>query len=580
MRKIRFMVMIGLLTMLASAQMKNPDTLVAVTFGDWGTGFDPAYCYDSACGNVLDNILEPLFSYEGASATEIIPRLAVEVPTLENGGISEDGLTYTVKLRPEATFSDGSPVTAEDVEYSIERMMVYSTDVGSAGILLEPLVGSAELVRLEGSIGYDAIDKSVETEGADTVIFTLAKPFAPFIGILAGYYGSVYSKADAVSKGDWSGAAEDWQTFNNAAEGSTSYATTGPLGSGPFVIERYDIGKTVALKRNDTYWREPATLSRVIIQSVPDDTTRLQLLQTGDADMAIRSAFPHALLPTLEAIPGVVIEQQPALSLSGFFITHKIDGTGTNYLGSGKLDGQGIPADFFSDINVRKGFAHAFDYDSFIQDVLQNNGTQQNTITIQGLIGYTDSAPRYEHDPAKAEEFFKAAWDGQAWENGFSFPVFFNSGNTTRQQGLEIMKRSVEALNPKFKIDVRELQFSQILTQSSANQLTMWMGSWGADFADPHSFAQPFLDTNGSYARDIVYSNPELDKLIAEAVLETDADKRATLYQQIGQMGFDETPEIPTHQPFDTHVQRDWVKGRVINPILSSDYFYDLSKAN
>jgi peptide/nickel transport system substrate-binding protein len=580
MKKIRFILMVGLLTTLVSAQMENPDTLVAVDFGDWGTGFDPAYCYDSKCGNILDNILEPLFSYEGASATEIIPRLAVEVPTLENGGISEDGLTYTVKLRPEATFSDGTPVTAEDVEYSIERMMVYSTDVGSAGILLEPLVGSAELIRTEGTAGYDAVDKSVETEGADTVIFTLAKPFAPFIGIMAGYYGSVYSKADAISKGDWSGTAEDWEQFNNAPEGSTSYATTGPLGSGPFTIERYDIGKTVVLKRNDAYWRGPAALSRVIIQTIPDDTTRVQLLQTGDADMAMRNAFPNALLPTLEEIPGVVIEQQPALSLTGFFMTHQIDGTGTNYLGSGTLDGQGIPADFFSDINLRKGFAYAFDYESFVNDVLQNNGTQQNTVTIQGLLGYTDSAPRYEHDPAKAEEFFKAAWDGQVWENGFSFPVFFNSGNTTRQQGLEIMKRSVEALNPKFKIEVRELQFSQILTQSSANQLTMWMGSWGADFADPHSFAQPFLDTNGNYSQNIVYSNPELDKLIAEAVLETDPAKRATMYQQIGQMGFDETPEIPVYQPLDTHVQHDWVKGRVINPIFSSDYFYDLSKAN
>ncbi len=580
MKKMLFVMTLVGLCFLASAQMKNPDTLVAVTFGDWGTGFDPAYCYDSACGNVLDNTLEGLFSYEGASATELIPRLATEVPTLENGGISEDGLTYTVKLRPDIKFSDGSPITAEDVEYSIERMMVYSTDVGSAGIVLEPLVGSAERIRVGGSIGYDAIDKSVETEGTDTVIFTLAKPFAPFLGIMAGYYGSVYSKADAVSKGDWSGTADDWEQFNNAAEGSTSYATTGTLGSGPFVIERYDVGKTVVLKRNDNYWREPAVLSRVIIQSIPDDTTRIQLMQTGDADMAMRNAFPNALLPTLEAIPGIVIAQQPALALSGFFITHQIDSTGTNYLGSGKLDGNGIPADFFSDSNVRKGFAYAFDYDSFIKDVLQNNGTQQNTVTIQGLLGYSDSAPRYSHDPAKAEEFFKAAWDGQVWENGFSFPVFFNSGNTTRQQGLEIMKRSVEALNPKFKIEVRELQFSQILTQSAAHQLTMWMGSWGADFADPHSFAQPFLDANGSYAQDIVYSNPELDKLIAEAVLETDADKRATLYQQIGQMGFDETPEIPVYQPLDTHVEHEWVKGRVINPILSSDYFYLLSKTN
>jgi peptide/nickel transport system substrate-binding protein len=581
MEKIGFyLLLFALLATLGLAQMKNPDTLVAVTFGDWGTGFDPVYCYDSACGNVLDNTLEGLFAYQGDSATTIIPRLAREVPTLENGGISADGLTYSVTLRPDITFSDGSSVTAEDVEYSLERMLVYSTDVGSSGILLEPLVGSAELIRAGGSVGYEAIDKSIETQGADTLIFTLAKPFAPFVSILAGYFGSVYSKADAISKGDWSGTGDDWEQFNNAAEGSTRYATTGALGTGPFVIERYDAGKTVVLKRNDNYWREPAGLTRVIIQSIPDDTTRIQLIQTGDADIGIRNAFPNALLPTLSAIDGIIIKQQPALALSGFFMTHIIDGTGTNYLGSGQLDGQGIPKDFFSDVNVRKGFAYAFDYGSFIGDVLQNNGTQQNTITIQGLLGYTDSAARYSHDPGKAAEFFKAAWDGKVWENGFTLPVFFNSGNTTRQQGLEIMKRGVEALNPKFKIDVRELQFSQILTQSAVNQLTMWMGSWGADFADPHSFAQPFLDSNGKYPLDMAYSNPELDMLIAAAVLENNPEKRAGMYQQIAQMGFEATPEIPSHQPFDTHVQHPWVQGRSFNPILSSDYFYPMSKAN
>ncbi len=564
---------------LAMAQ-SNPDTLVSVTFGDWGTGFDPVYCYDTACGNVLDNTVEGLFGYDGDDPTEISPRLAAELPTAENGGISEDGLTYTIKLRPDLTFSDGSPVTAEDVEYSFERMMVYSTDVGPAGLLLEPLVGSAALVTPDGDTTFEQINKSVETEGDDTVVFTLAKPFAPFLSELAGYYSSVYSKADAVSKGDWSGEESDWQDFNNAPEGSTEYATTGTLATGPFTIERYDVGATVILKRNDNYWREPAQLSRVIIQSVPDDNTRIQLLSTGDADMASRDAFPQSLLPTIKKISGIAVEQGAGLSLYGFFMTHDIDGSATNYLGSGKLDGQGIPADFFSDINVRKGFASAFDYDTFIADVLQGAGSQQNTVAIEGLIGYTEEGPKYTTDPEKAADYLRKAFDGQVWEKGFTLPAFFNSGNTTRQQGLQILKQNVEALNPKFKIEVRELQFSQILTQAAAHQLTLWMGGWGADFADPHSFAQPFLATNGNYPQNMNFSDPELDKLIDNAVLETDPDTRTQLYQEIAQKGFDETPEIAAYQPLQTFIQHDWVQGRVTNPMLSSDYYYPMTKTN
>lgn len=579
-RILSFTALLALASSVTLAQNTDSDTLLSVTFGDWGTGFDPVYCYDTACGNVLDNTVEGLFGYEGDDATNIVPRLAAELPTTDNGGISEDGLTYTVTLRPNLTFSDGSPVTAEDVEYSFERMMVYSTDVGPAGLVLEPLVGSAELIRPDGDIGYEQIDQSVEAPSEDTVVFTLAKPFAPFVSVLAGYFSSVYSKQDAVSKGDWSGTADDWQDFNNAPEGSTGYSTTGTLGTGPFVIERYDVGTTVVLLQNDNYWREPAQLSRVIIQSVPDDNTRMQLIQTGDADMAQRDAFPNALLPTLEEMPGVTIVKNAGLSLYGFFMTHEIDGSATNYLGSGALDGNGIPADFFSDVNVRKGFAYAFDYEAFIRDVLQGNGAQQNTVAIEGLIGYSEEGPQYETDPQQAEEFFKQAFGGQVWENGFTFPAFFNSGNTTRQQGLQILKQNVEALNPKFKIEVRELQFSQILTQAAANQLTLWMGGWGADFADPHSFAQPFLATNGNYPQNMRYSNPELDALIDEAVLETNEDARAELYREIAQVGFDETPEIPAYQPLQIFVQHDWVQGRTTNPMLSSDYYYTISKTN
>lgn len=213
---------------LASAQ-GDPNTLVSVTFGDWGTGFDPVYCYDTACGNVLDNTVEGLLGYEGNDPSNIVPRLATELPTVENGGVSEDGLVYTLKLASGITFSDGSPVTAEDVEYSFERMMVYSTDVGPAGLLLEPLVGSAALVTAETPDAFAKIDASVEAPDESTVVFTLAKPFAPFLSELAGYYSSVYSKADAIAKGDWSGEEADWQDFNNAPEGSTEYATTGAL---------------------------------------------------------------------------------------------------------------------------------------------------------------------------------------------------------------------------------------------------------------------------------------------------------------------------------------------------------------
>lgn len=577
-RTLSLALLAALLGSVAAAQ-GDPNTLVDGTLGDWGTGFDPVYCYDTACGNVADNTLESLFGFDNEDPTDVKARIAAEIPSVENGGISQDGKTYTIKLRSGVTFRDGTPVTAEDVEYSLERMMVYSTDVGPAGLLLEPFTGTAELLRPDMDTTYADIDKAIETEGEDTVILTLAKPFAPLISTLAGYYGSVYSKADAIAQGDWDGTEATWQDFNNTPEGTTSYSTTGPLGTGPFYIERYDVGKTVILKRNDNYWREPAALERVIIQSVPDDNTRLEMFRTGDLDLISRDALPQALVPMAREVPGAVVNQGPGLSLYGFFMTEDIDGSATNYLGSGKLDGKGIPANFFNDVNVRKAFAYAFDYNAFIKDVMLDAAKQQNTTAIEGLIGYDPNGPKFTTDPAQATEYFKKAHDGQVWENGFTLPVFWNSGNTTRQQGLQIMKRNIEALNPKFHIDVRELQFSQILTQASAHQLTMWMGGWGADFADPHSFAQPFLHTNGNYPQNMNFSDDELDMLIDLAVLETDPEKRTRMYKDIAETGFEKLPELPAYQPLQTFISHDWVQGRIHNPIWSSDYYYLISKA-
>ncbi|MBB6099550.1 peptide/nickel transport system substrate-binding protein [Deinobacterium chartae] len=578
----RKLLMAGLLLGMgaASAQMKNPDTLVTLTFGDWGTGFDPAYCYDSACGNVLENTLETLFGLQGTSASKIEPLLAAEIPTKANGGISADGKTYTVKLRKNARFSDGTPVTAQDVEYSLERMMVYSTDVGPAGLLLEPLLGSADLIRKGGKVGYDAIDKAVETRGNDTVVFKLAKPFGPFLNVLAFYGASVYSKNAAVKAGDWSGTARDWEKFNNAAEGSSAFAKTGMVGSGPFTIERYDVGKNVVLKRNDRYWRPVAKLNRVIIQSVADETTRIQMLRSGDADMANQNAISNPQLATVEKIPGVKVSKVPILSLVGMFLTHKIDGTGTNYLGSGKLDGKGIPSDFFSDKNVRKAFAYSFDYNTMVKDVLAGIGSQQNTVLVKGLTGYNAAAPKYKFDKALATKYFQAAWGGKVWENGFTLPVFFNSGNTTRQRALEILKRNIESINPKFKIEVRELQFSQILSQSAAHKMTVWLGGWGADFADTHSFAQPFLHSAGNYPQNMNYKNAQLDKLIDQAVAESNPAARTKIYTQIARLGFEEVPLIPIYQAMGTYVHNGWVKGRQLNPMYSSDYYYTISKSN
>ncbi|HEV8353190.1 MAG TPA: ABC transporter substrate-binding protein, partial [bacterium] len=131
------------LTGIASGQgvAKNPDTLVLVRFGD-PESLDPAYGYDTASSEIyLWHIYETLIFFNGGSTGTFVPMLATAVPSVANGGISNGGKTYKFTLRSGLKFSDGSPVTIEDVKYSLLRFMFMDRDGGPSWILLAPIVG-------------------------------------------------------------------------------------------------------------------------------------------------------------------------------------------------------------------------------------------------------------------------------------------------------------------------------------------------------------------------------------------------------------------------------------------------------
>ncbi len=573
---LKYSLLAGLLTLgLAQAQaVKNPGVIVEAVDSDW-TSLDPVACYDLVCGEVLQNTLDTLIFYDGANPGKFIPWLATALPTKQNGGISLDGKTYTFKLRPGTKFSDGTPLTAQDVVYSFQRMLVASSEDGAVTLLTEPLFGDADYVRPGKKFSWDLIQKAVKANGND-VVFTLTKPFSPFLSVVALPYFAVYSKADALKRGEWDGTQASWEKFNNPKLENSKFAANPPIGSGPFALERYDVGKTLTLKRNDNFWQAPAKLSRVIFEVVKDENTRIQMLKVGDADLV---GFTRAQVPQVSSFPGVVITDNiPNLGLDFVFMNEKVDGEGTGYLGSGKLDGKGIPANFFSDLNVRKGFAASMDYGALVNDIYQGKATQNNSILIRGIAGFNPNAPKYKFDKATATRAFKAAFGGQVWANGFVLPVFYNSGNTTRQRILELLKRGIEGVDPKFKVEVRELSRSVLFAQRSSGKMTLALGNWTADYADPHNFAFPLLASSGAFPGIVGYKNAALDTLIDKAVDETDPTKRVRLYAQIQRAAFNDVVHIPLVQTVGFSANRDWVKGRIFNPITAGDYFYLLSK--
>ena len=559
----------------AGAPVKNPDTFVTLRAGDIES-LDPAYQYDTSSYEIVyPNVYETLIEYDGTVLSRYQPILATQVPSVANGLISKDGLTYTFPIRKGVKFHDGSTVTPEDVRYSMLRFMLQDRDGGPSWLLMTPLTGR-DSTRDKDKIAVNFADvaKTVTVQG-DNVVFHLAHPYGAFLSIIAAW-SFVMPKAWAAAHGDWDGQAGTWQKYNNPKL-QDRYEFDHMNGTGPFKLQQWDRqGKEVILVRNDQYWRKPARLARVIIKTVSEFTTRRLQLQQGDADF-IDVARPDQ--SKVEGMAGVTIRDGfPQLVVQVLHFNFKIDPTGNPDIGSGKLDGNGVPPDFFSDVHVRRGFAYAFDYAAFIRDGYRGKADQPNGPIINGLLGFDPTAPKYTHDPAKAAAEFKEAWGGKLWDTGFKFTTTYNTGNVVRQVGAQILKDSVEAINPKFKIDIRNLQWSSFLQLTNAHKGTLYALGWAVDYPDPDDFAQPFLGSNGDYPKRNSYSSPQADALLKQAAEATDPAKRVAIYKQLTKIAYNDVPGIYVAQPVGFTVMRTWVHGWYYNAVLGGIDYYPLSK--
>ncbi len=546
----------------------DPDTYNYLTFND-ADSLDPQYEYDSASEMVIHNIYEQLFWFEGGSTEKMTPLLATKVPSRENGLISADGRTYTIPIRKGVKFHDGSEMTPEDVRYSLMRAMLSDREAGPASLLMQPLLGYPATRDDKGKLNLNAYKDAARavTVEADNVVLRLPKPFAPMLSILAAVPNAcVVPKKWLAAHGDWDGTEANWAKFNNPQK-QTSPIYEQADGTGPFKLVRWDRAtKETVLERNDGYWRAPAKLKRIVIKSVDEFNARKLALQAGDADSIYAD---REVRSQVDNIPGVVVlDDLPTMEMNPMlYFTFHMNAQGNPYTGSGKLDGDGIPEDFFSDIEVRKGFAYAFDYEGFIRDVDRNKAIQATGFVPYSLPGHNPDQKKYEYDPGKAAEHFKKAFGGQVWEKGFRFTMLFNTSNQPRQSLCQILKHGIEALNPKFRIDVRPIDWPAFLDAQQAHKLPVFILGWNADYPDAHNFAFPIMHSKGMYPFDQHYANAEADKLIDAAVYESNPAKRKKLYARVQEIEYEDVPNLVIHDGTRLRVQRDWVKGFVPNPI-------------
>ncbi len=553
----------------AKPAIKNPDTLVYATYGTIDS-LDSAKAYDTASWTIMRNLYETLVTYDGTSIDKFVPVLATEVPTVENGGILDGGKTYRFKIRKNVKFHNGDVLTPEDVAYSIKRNMVLDVGGGPDWIWFYVFLGTYSSRDGKGNIvvKFEDIDKTVTVDG-DYVVFHLKKPFPPFLGVLAGVWASVVSKDFVAKNGGWDGTAATWKKYNNPKE-NKEFLYDKECGTGPYKLERWQKGVECVLSRFDGYWGPKPALKKGIYKIVREWSTRKLMLLQGDADIATVDPMYYA---EMDNEKGIKVEKNLAsLVVTGINFNQKIATKDNPLVYSGKLDGNGIPSTFFKDKNVRLGFIYCWDEQTYLRDIANGNAVDPVTPIPYGMPFKDKSLKSRPYDKAKAAEYFKKAFGGELWKKGFKVDLLYNSGNKVREASMKMLAENVASLNPKFKLNVRGVEWSEYVNMIRRRTMPIYFIGWAPDYPDPSNYVYPYMDSSGTFAGRANYHNPVADELIEKAAVELDPAKRKVMYYKLQKIWLEDAVGIMIAQPLGRRYMKDWVKGSYYNPMQSSPF--------
>ncbi len=609
----------------------DPSTLVYAAAGTPDT-LDPAYGYEVNGLTVLQNIYETLIFFDRDRADQFVPQLALEVPSLENGGISPDGRTYTFKIRPNVLFHDGSPLTAEDVAFSFQRGLLQGGINTPQWMLAEPLLGNgvydvstlaganftgqADLLRKAPPVVLESICTKVTAavtfdNVSSTVSFHLAQPWGPFLSVMANTWGSVQSKAWLVNNGAWNGDCRTWQDFygRSAAELNQTPLGSQAMGTGPYMLDKWEEDNEVVLLANPHYWRTepaweggptgPARIPKVIIRYVGQAEERFQGLDEGIYDLVYLGTNPN--YTTLNALSGLECARTDAecrptanphgrlVHIRGFALGQRLHDLFFNFsidpkstvLGSGKLNGKGIPANFFANVHVRRAFAACFNYNRFLKDAMGGEGLRAATVMPPNMLGYDAASPYYTYAPQRCEdELRQAVFAGSSvWEQGFTLVLPANENSAAQLAIANIFKDELEQINPKFKLTVKSMPPGDYSQLYNSAQVPYFITGWVEDIHDPHNWAYAYiLGALGSrQGMPEEFLKPFRD-LLRASIENADPDYRNQVYKQFNQLYYEQVPSVPMFQAIGHQYIQAWLKGFYNNPVMPGPYFYTFEK--
>lgn len=510
----------------ASGDVPNPDVLV-ITVNDDVFNLDPAAVNGNDVGmDVILNVYDRLTAI-AAEDGAVIPSLSTEVPSLDNGMISADGLTYTFPIREGVVFSDGTDLTAEDVKYSWDRVLEMNLPEGQAQLF----------------------ENVAETRVVDDYTFevTLGAVDASFLAFLAAHPVASVVSQDAVEANGGVVAGQP-----------NEYMAQNMVGTGPYTLATWERGDRMNFDINPDYWGEPAHLPVRWELIVDSPATGLQAKEYDIVDISPTD------VPSIEPIEHAVVDTS-ILDLQVLQI-----GMNMNIAEGALPAGDTIPLDFFQDVRVRQAFNYAFNYQGYIDGILGGLGGRGSFILPVEMYGYDPDAPIYPTDPAMAEQLFTEAG---YWEDGFTITIASDQTHEGFTGAALTLKDSIEALNPNFHVNVNavpEAQFDEILVTDPL-PVAMWSYT-SSQYSTPDAYLFDSALSDGRYGavNSFVdgYSDPEaIDALIRSARTELDEDARLEILSEIQNVLYEEAMWIMPANEGAPSARGEWVTGHIENPM-------------
>lgn len=480
-------------------------TLIVVTPNDTQT-LDPAVNYDFSGGYFLINCYEGLVKAVGSDKAEIVPALA------ESWDISADGLTYTFHLRENVKFSDGTPMNAEAVKFSFERLLN---------------------LKMGAVANFTYIDSIVVVDD-QTVNFILKTPFNSFLSALTSMWGPLVVSPTAVKANEKDGdMGQAWLAENSA-------------GTGPYRVDKWDRNQQLTLVRNPDYWGGwgEKYIETIVVRFVPETTTMRLMLEKGDADIAVGMSSNEDL-DAIAQTPGLVVEEFAAPSIREV-----------------RINTTKAP---LNDVKVRQALSYSFDYDTAANGILGGHASRLEGVSAKGIAGYYKPSVIYTKDLDKAKALLAEAGypDG-----GITLDYIWLSGLDVDRQIGEMWQADLKTIGVDLKIQEMPLNTWWEAQGNPETAPQMMMGQWGLDYADATSqiwaffYSGNFPPAGSNY---FYYKNEDVDKLLEQARSEIDKTKTDQLYQEAIEKIYADAPEVWALQTNERIAHSDKVVGYEYN---------------